>query len=99
VTPLATAQAGLLALWVTFTAVALAGIVAVIVWAVRSGQFADQDRARYLPLESGIPDGCATVGSSDRASLDKTPRTAGQASRGTGRGAAAAKEEADDASP
>ncbi len=55
-TPLATAQAGLLWLWVAFTAVALAGIAAAIVWAVRSGQFADQDRARYLPLESGIPD-------------------------------------------
>jgi nitrogen fixation-related uncharacterized protein len=54
--PLAAAQTGLLFLWVAFAAVALAGIVAVIVWAVRSGQFANQDRARYLPLESGIPD-------------------------------------------
>ncbi len=51
----ATAHNVLLTLWVAFSLVALAGIIAVIVWAVRSGQFANQDHARYLPLESGIP--------------------------------------------
>jgi len=47
----------LLLAWVAFAGVAIVGIVAVLVWAVRTGQFADQDRARYLPLESGIPEG------------------------------------------
>ena len=28
---------------------------AFFVWAIRSRQFSDQDRARYLPLNSGIP--------------------------------------------
>jgi nitrogen fixation-related uncharacterized protein len=46
---------GLLILWVTFAGVALAGIIAVLVWSVRTGQFSNQDAARYLPLKSGIP--------------------------------------------
>ena len=40
----------LLYLWLTFTALALLGIAGVLVWAVRSGQFSDQRRARWLPL-------------------------------------------------
>jgi nitrogen fixation-related uncharacterized protein len=47
--------AGLLILWVVFASVALAAITAVLVWAVRNGQFSNQDAARYLPLKSGIP--------------------------------------------
>lgn len=50
-------DSALLLVWIAFSGVALAGILAVLVWAVRAGQFGDQDRARYLPLESGIPDG------------------------------------------
>jgi nitrogen fixation-related uncharacterized protein len=45
----------LLTVWITFTVVALIGMTAVLVWAVRAGQFGDQDRARRLPLDSGIP--------------------------------------------
>jgi nitrogen fixation-related uncharacterized protein len=45
----------LLILFITFAAVALAGIVAVLVWAARTKQFSNQDAARYLPLKSGIP--------------------------------------------
>jgi nitrogen fixation-related uncharacterized protein len=52
-------DSALLLVWIAFSGVALAGILAVLVWAVRSGQFGDQDRARYLPLESEIPDGLA----------------------------------------
>jgi len=44
-----------LIMWITFTAIALVGVVAVLVWAVRSRQFSDQDHARRLPLDSGIP--------------------------------------------
>jgi nitrogen fixation-related uncharacterized protein len=52
---LAMGQAWLVAMWISFTVLALAGIAAVLVWAVRSRQFRDQDRARYLALNSGIP--------------------------------------------
>jgi cbb3-type cytochrome oxidase maturation protein len=49
------ANVAILIIWITFTVVALAGVIAVFIWAVRSRQFSDQDRARYLPLMSGIP--------------------------------------------
>ena len=45
----------LLIMWITFTGMAVLGVTAVLVWAVRAHQFANQDRARYLPLMSGIP--------------------------------------------
>ena len=48
---------GLLALWIVFTVMALGAIAAVIVWAVRSGQFRDQDHARRLPLEAELKTG------------------------------------------
>ncbi|GAB7028213.1 hypothetical protein [Geotalea toluenoxydans] len=44
-----------LAMWLGFLAVMITAITLALVWAVRSRQFSDQDRARYLPLESGIP--------------------------------------------
>jgi nitrogen fixation-related uncharacterized protein len=49
-------QTHLLLLWVTVTVVAVLGVIAVLVWAVRTRQFSGQDRARYLPLESYIPE-------------------------------------------
>ena len=49
------AHEALLVMWVTFAVVALGGIAAVLVWAVRSRQFSGQERARYLALQSGIP--------------------------------------------
>ena len=48
-------NAALLAVWIVFSSLVLAGVVAVLVWAVRSGQFSQQDRARRLPLEIGAP--------------------------------------------
>jgi nitrogen fixation-related uncharacterized protein len=48
-------ESGVLILWIVFAGVALAGIIAVLVWAVRTGQFSNQDAARYLALRSGIP--------------------------------------------
>jgi cbb3-type cytochrome oxidase maturation protein len=44
-------------LWVGFLLLMLAGIAGVFWWAVRNRQFSDQERARFLPLESGIPQG------------------------------------------
>lgn len=73
-----TGETNLLIIWITFTAVALIGLAAVLVWAVRSKQFSNQDAARYLPLKSGIPGGskaerlappvAATSGRRDRRS-------------------------------
>jgi len=45
----------LLIMWLTFTACAVLGVCGILVWAVRSRQFSRQNRARYLPLLSGIP--------------------------------------------
>jgi cbb3-type cytochrome oxidase maturation protein len=35
--------------------ISLGAGLAAFVWGVRSGQFANQDRARYLPLADGLP--------------------------------------------
>jgi nitrogen fixation-related uncharacterized protein len=45
-----------LAAWVVFVCLIFAAVAGAVVWAARSGQFKDQDRARYLPLMSGIPE-------------------------------------------
>jgi cbb3-type cytochrome oxidase maturation protein len=45
-----TSGQALLIMWITFTVLAVVGMAAVLVWAVRARQFADQDRARHLPL-------------------------------------------------
>jgi cbb3-type cytochrome oxidase maturation protein len=50
------ANTALIIVWVTFAVLMLTAIVATLVWAVRSRQFSDQDHARRLPLESGIPE-------------------------------------------
>ena len=47
-------DAGLFIIWITFTVAALIGLCAILVWAVRSRQFSNQDEARYLPLRSRI---------------------------------------------
>jgi len=44
-------------MWLGFLLLMTGGIAAFFLWAIRNGQFSDQDRARYLPLESGIPTG------------------------------------------
>jgi cbb3-type cytochrome oxidase maturation protein len=45
-----------LAMWIGFAVMTMAGVGAVLWWAIKSGQFKDNDRARYLPLMSGIPE-------------------------------------------
>jgi len=42
-------------LWIGFLLLMTASIAGFFLWAIRAGQFSDQDRARYLPLDSGIP--------------------------------------------
>ena len=40
--------------WITLVAVSLWVSLVAFIWALRSGQFSDQGRARYLPLRSGL---------------------------------------------
>jgi cbb3-type cytochrome oxidase maturation protein len=42
--------------WAAFVFLVFAAITIAILWAAKTGQFDDQDRARYLPLMSGIPE-------------------------------------------
>jgi cbb3-type cytochrome oxidase maturation protein len=42
-------------MWIGFLVIMSSGIVLFFLWAVRAGQFADQERARHLALTSGIP--------------------------------------------
>jgi len=44
--------------WIALTATGVLVSIAVFVWAVRSGQFSDQGRARFLPLSDEIPNPC-----------------------------------------
>lgn len=45
-----------LLMWLGFLLLMTACVAAFFLWAIRGKQFSDQDGARYLPLESGIPD-------------------------------------------
>ena len=46
----------LLIVWCTFTILSVIALIPVIIWAIRSGQFANNDAAQRLPLKSRIPD-------------------------------------------
>jgi cbb3-type cytochrome oxidase maturation protein len=46
----------LLIIWLTMASMGVLGMIWVLVWAVRSGQFGNQERARSLALYSHIPD-------------------------------------------
>ncbi len=44
--------------WIVLTGIGIGASIAVFIWAIKSGQFSDQERARYLPLSvenSGPP--------------------------------------------
>ncbi len=59
-TMLAEDFAWLYPVWITFTVWALLTMTAVMVWAVRSRQFSNQDHARRLPLECEFVEGMKT---------------------------------------
>jgi len=40
----------LVTVWLLYSALGVAIFAALFLWAVRAGQFRDQDRARHLPL-------------------------------------------------
>ncbi len=41
--------------WILLTLSGILLSIVAFVWAIRTGQFSDQGRARYLPLRDGIP--------------------------------------------
>lgn len=41
--------------WVILVALSVWVSIAAFIWAVQSGQFADQERARFLPLAEDLP--------------------------------------------
>ena len=41
----------LVTMWLLYSALGAAIFVALFLWAIRAGQFRDQDRARRLPLQ------------------------------------------------
>jgi nitrogen fixation-related uncharacterized protein len=41
--------------WIVLTGTGVLASIGVFIWALRSGQFADQGRARYLPLSETDP--------------------------------------------
>jgi cbb3-type cytochrome oxidase maturation protein len=55
--------------WIVLTGTGILASIGVFLWALRSGQFADQGRARYLPL-------CET---DSLSSVSKSPKLPGAA--------------------
>jgi cbb3-type cytochrome oxidase maturation protein len=53
-------------MWLGFLLLMTGCVAAFFLWAIRGGQFSNQDRARYLPLESGIPDADDGIGDEGR---------------------------------
>ena len=43
-------------MWLGFLLLMIGFVAAFFLWAVRGDQFSHQNRARYLPLQSGIPE-------------------------------------------
>uniref|UniRef100_C6E803 Cbb3-type cytochrome oxidase assembly protein CcoS n=1 Tax=Geobacter sp. (strain M21) TaxID=443144 RepID=C6E803_GEOSM len=43
-------------LWIGFLLLMSTALGAVFIWAIRTGQFSNQQRARYLALQAAIPD-------------------------------------------
>jgi len=41
--------------WMFLIVISIGASLAAFIWGLRSGQFANQDRARYLPLADGLP--------------------------------------------
>ena len=41
--------------WIILTLTGISASVAAFLWAIRTGQFSDQGRARFLPLRDEIP--------------------------------------------
>ncbi len=49
--------------WLLLTGAGVGASIVLFIWALRSGQFAEQGRARYLPLSDAAPLSSAPVSS------------------------------------
>jgi nitrogen fixation-related uncharacterized protein len=66
-----TTDAALLLMWVIVAFVWIAADIAVLVWAVRRGQFFEQDRARFLALLDDVPQSKTNVSGARPPAPDK----------------------------
>ena len=48
-------ESSLFFLWLGISLLMFLGVLAAVIWAIRARQFSDQDRARYLALQSKVP--------------------------------------------
>jgi len=46
----------IIAIWIALVVITLVTGGIVFAWAIKTGQFSDQDRARYLPLGDPLPE-------------------------------------------
>lgn len=46
----------IIAIWIGLVVITLVTGGVVLAWAIKTGQFSDQDRARYLPLGDPLPE-------------------------------------------
>ncbi|MBJ6798574.1 cbb3-type cytochrome oxidase assembly protein CcoS [Geomonas propionica] len=63
-------------IWMCFPLLMCGMLIVFFLWGVRSGQFADQERARYLALDSGIPEdgnSASNLSEDERAPLPTSP--------------------------
>ncbi|UPU36028.1 cbb3-type cytochrome oxidase assembly protein CcoS [Geomonas paludis] len=60
-------------IWMCFPLLMCGTLIVFFLWGVRSGQFADQERARYLALDSGIPEDQEGNGAGNRSKEAKAP--------------------------
>jgi cbb3-type cytochrome oxidase maturation protein len=66
--------------FITYIVVGLALGLGAFAWALKSGQFKDQERARFLPLALAKAEAKADAGANNRADIDgpATPSTFGR---------------------
>ena len=62
-------------MWLGFLLLMMCSVAIFFLWAIRKGQFSQQDRARYLALQSGIP-AAAGPNAEDRCSAGEHPHDA-----------------------
>lgn len=59
-------------MWLGFLLLMICSVSTFFLWAIRKGQFSQQDRARYLALQSGIPS-AAEPAAGDRLQCGRRP--------------------------
>ncbi|MBJ6748751.1 cbb3-type cytochrome oxidase assembly protein CcoS [Geomonas anaerohicana] len=74
-----------LIIWICFPLLMCGMLIVFFLWGVRAGQFADQERARYLALDSGIPeDQAPATGAKTLKPPSRPPPSGGRSQAGYG---------------